>query len=173
MAEVLEVEGSRQSFRATWMGRFVGWCGACLALLLLLTPLPARAASSEDAVLDAAALGALEMQAAAAQPRDQCFLFSEVVRSLTEEAGREIAAGQEDQAQLTLKHADAVLVKMHAVVQGDAKRLKNAEMLMQHASRRLSDMLHVAGEASRVAVQSTLQKLNALHNELLTQLFSK
>ena len=148
--------------------------GVCLLLLICLSaPARANAASAEDVALDAAALGALEQQAATAQPRDQCFLFSEVVRSLTEEAGHEIAAGQEDAAQATLKHADLVLGKMHASVQGDAKRLKNAEMLMQHASRRLSDMLHVTTDASRAAVESTLQKLNALHNELLAQVFSK
>jgi hypothetical protein len=44
---------------------------------------------------------------------------------------------------------------------------------MEHTSRRLSDMMHVATEASRGAVQSTLQKLNALHNELLAQVFAK
>ena len=55
----------------------------------------------------------------------------------------------------------------------DAKRLKNAEMLMDHTARRLSDMVHVATSASRDAVQTALQKLNALHSELLAQVFAK
>ena len=148
--------------------------GCCVLLLLVLTaPVRAKAASSEEFVLGSVALGLLEQQAMTAQPRDQCFLFSQVVRSLTEEAGQEIAAGQEEKAQLTLKHADEVMGKMHTAVQGDAKRLKNAEMLMQHASRRLSDILHVASDQSRSTVQATLQKLNALHNELLAQVFSR
>ena len=147
--------------------------GTLMLTVILLTPVHARAASTDEAVLDAAALIHLEEQAIAAQPREQCFLFSELVHDLTEQAGREIAQGQEEQAQATLKHAESVMAKMHVSVQQDAKRLKNAEMLLEHSSRRLSDMMHVAGEASRGAVQSTLQKLNALHNELLSQVFSK
>ena len=164
---------SGQARRACRMNRL--WVGgsSLLLALTLFAPMAARAASSEEVILDAVALGQLEQQAMLAQPREQCFLFSQVVHSLTEQAGREIAAGQEEEAQATLRHADAVLGKMHAAVQQDAKRLKNAEMLMQHASRRLSDMMHVAGEQSRTAVQATLQKINALHSELLAQVFAK
>ncbi len=171
VAELVGLAG--RAGQAAGLGRSV-LCGSVMLLgFTLVMPARARAASNAEAVLDAAGLAQLEQQATVAQPREQCFLFTELVHQLTEEAGREIADGKEDQAQATLKHADAVLGKMHVALQGDAKKLKNAEMLMEHASRRLTDMLHVAGEASRSAVQSTLQKLNALHMEVLAQVFAK
>ncbi len=173
---VAELTAFRISGRVHRVGRAVSattWGSCVLLALTMCAPLHVRAASANEVLPDAAALGQLEQQAMAAQPREQCFLFSELVHDLTEQAGREIAQGQEEQAQATLKHTEIVLAKMHIAVQQDAKRLKNAEIIMEHSSRRLSDMLHVASEASRGAVASTLQKLNVLHSELLAQVFAK
>jgi len=173
MSAELVVRGSTvRAGQVSWTCGIVFLSSLVLLAFCFLSPPRARAAINET-VLDAAALEQLEQQASAAQPREQCFLFTELVHNLTEEAGREIASGQEDQAQATLKHAEAVMGKMHSAVQGDAKRLKNAELLMEHTSRRLSDMMHVASSASREAVQTAMQKLNALHTELLTQVFAK
>ena len=172
MAAEFEVVSNR-SRGARFATRGILLSGVLLLLFFLTTTKPARASSNEEVVLDASAMEQLEQQASLAQPREQCFLFSEVLHHLTEQAGREIAAGQEDEAQATLKHAEVVMGKMHGMAQQDTKRLKNAEMLMEHTSRRLSDMMHVATDASRSVVQSTLQKLNALHNELLAQVFAK
>ena len=167
------VAGLSTMVRAGWLGRCAAWGSGLLLALLLIAPMRAKAATVDETVLDAAALVQLEQQAMTAQPREQCFLFSMLLHHLTEQAGREIAQGQEEQAQATLKHADVVMAKMHAVLQQDAKRLKNAEMLMEHSSRRMTDILHVASEQSRDAVQATLQRLNTLHGELLAQVFAK
>ena len=171
MATEFEVMSARNHTRSFALRGFL--CGGMLLVFSFITSPPARAANSEEVALDAVAMEQLELQAANAQPREQCFLFSEVLHHLTEQAGREIAAGNEEEAEITLKHAEAVMGKMHGMAHQDTKRLKNAEMLMEHTSRRLADMMHAATDVSRGAVQSTLQKLNALHNELLAQVFAK
>src|SRR5262249_12625535 len=100
-----------------------------LVSLLILFPFTnsAKASHLDEAPLDAAALLQMEQRADAAQPRDQCYMFAEVLHGLTELAGREIAAGNDQDAATTLTHIDSVAAKMQKVSAGNAKRLKNAE----------------------------------------------
>ena len=150
-----------------------------VAVTLLLTALMTVSANTAKAsppaadVLDAAALVTLEQQAAVAQPREQCFLYTQVLRGLTEIEGQQLADGQEEQAASTLQHIDVIATKLHSAMARDAKKLKDAELLMERTSRRLSDMVHVASGDSRDKLQSALQHVNAVHNELLAQVFAK
>lgn len=141
-----------------------------LPLFLAVTP-TARAASSNEVILDSAALLQLEARAQAAQPREQCFLYTELVNNLTELAGRQLAAGQDDEAGATLRHIDMVAQRIHMALARDTKRLKNAELLLHHTTRRLSDMLHAAPGDDRPVLQSTLQRLDTVQTELLNKVF--
>jgi hypothetical protein len=140
-------------------------------LLCVATPLKARAASIDEVILDDAALSLLEARAEAAQPREQCFLYAELVHNLTERAGKQLSDGENEQASATFKRIDALAQKIHMSLARDSKRLKNAEMLMHHTTRRLADMLHVASDDDRVVVQSTLKRLDTVQSELLAQVF--
>jgi hypothetical protein len=115
----------------------------------------------------------MEQRADAAQPRDQCYMFAEVLHGLTELAGREIAAGDDQDASTTLTHIDAVAGKMQKASAANAKRLKNAELLLEHITRRLTDMAHVASSEQRSATQAALARVNQLHSEVLAVIFSK
>jgi hypothetical protein len=115
----------------------------------------------------------MEQRADAAQPRDQCYMFAEVLHGLTELAGRQIAAGDDQDVTTTLSHIDSVAAKMQKVSAANAKRLKNAELLLEHITRRLTDMAHVASADQRVTMQATLQNIDHLHTQVLTVLFSK
>jgi len=143
-----------------------------IALLMAATSPGAHAAGYDDVVLDANAIAQLEQQAAIAQPKDQCFLYTEVVHGLTEIAGKQLADGQEEQAATTLQHIQTVSAKMQHLMLKDAKKLKNAEQLMDHTTRRLGDMLHLTSDATRVKLQSVLQKLNEQHSAILNEVFS-
>jgi len=141
-------------------------------LLCIATPSAARAAASTDeAILDDNALTLLETRALAAPAREQCFLYAELVHNLTEIAGRQMAAGDSAQASATIRRIDAFAQRIHMSLARDTKRLKNAEMLMHHTTRRLADMLHVAPSEDRPVLQSTLARLDTVQTELLTQVF--
>ena len=149
--------------------------GLVLITVVLLLPFTssARASHLDESPLDAAALVQLEQRADAAQPRDQCYMFAEVLHGLTELAGREIAAGDSQDATTTLTHIDSVAAKMQKASAANAKRLKNAELLLEHITRRLTDMAHVASSDQRSATQTALQCVDRLHTQVLAVLFSK
>ena len=161
-----------QSGSPNWICREAG---LILASLLILFPFTnsARASHLDESPLDAAALLQMEQRADAAQPRDQCYMFAEVLHGLTELAGREIAAGNDQDATTTLTHIDSVAVKMQKASAANAKRLKNAEMLLEHVTRRLNDMAHVVSSGQRSAMQATLQSVDHLHTQVLAVIFSK
>ena len=46
-------------------------------------------------------------------------------------------------------------------------------MLLDHITRRLTDMAHVATAIERTSMQSTLQAVNHLHTQVLNVIFSK
>ena len=142
-----------------------------LATLAIVGPVSARASSIDEAVMDANALSQLEARAATAQPKEQCFLYAELVHQLTEQAGRQLTDGKIDEVSSTLKHIDALAAKIHVSLAHDTKRLKNAELILHHTSRRLFDMLHVAPSDSRETLQATLKRLDVVQSELLTQVF--
>lgn len=131
----------------------------------------ANNAGSGEAILDAQALSHLEQRALEAKPREQCFLYAELVHGLTELAGKQLLAGQADEASASLKRVDKYAQQIHMGLADDSKRLKNAELLMHHTTRKLGDILHAASGEDRDVLQDTLKKLNQVQDELLTQVF--
>lgn len=151
-----------------------GTSGLILVTLVFLFPLTAAASRGTDEVqFDASTLLQMEQRADTAQPRDQCYMFAEVLHGLTELAGRQIAAGDVQDANTTLTHIDSVAVKMQKASAANAKRLKNAEMLLEHITRRLTDMAHVASSEQRSATQAALARVNQLHSQVLAVIFSR
>ncbi len=147
--------------------------GLSLCMMLLAMPRPAFASNPDETVLDAAALGQMEVRADHALARDQCYLYTELLHGLTELAGRQMEAGQDDAAAATMVQVDAVATKLEVVTGKDAKRLKNAEMLLEHTTHRLSDMLRVASSEQRSVMLSTLKHLYAVHTSVLAMVFAR
>jgi len=131
------------------------------------------ASGPDETIPPAEVLVDLEHRADQADAREKCFLYTQVLHSLTELEGREIGSGDETAAASTLSQIDRVATKLKAVETKDAKRLKNAEGLLEHTARRLGDMLHLASGQERAAMKSTLDKLNGMHEELLALVFAK
>ena len=151
------------------MGRFFSI--ATLVFLLALT-LPCRAAAIDDMLLDANAVSQLEQRALHAKPREQCFLYTELVHAMTEVAGREMLAGNSENAAAALKRVQHYATLIHTGVSDDAKRLMNAQMLMHHTTRRLSEYVHKASYEDRESMEATLKQLTAVEDELLTHVFA-
>ena len=158
---------SFRTFRSATLGLF-----CCVVLLATMTR-PALAAGADETALDAAVLGQMEVRADHALVRDQCYLYTELVHGLTELAGRQMEAGQDEAAAATMLQVDEVATKLQVATGKDAKRLKNAELLLEHTTRRLSDMLHVASSDQRAMMQATLKHLYNVHTSVLAMVFSR
>jgi hypothetical protein len=132
---------------------------------------PVQAAGA-DQVLTPEALHQLEQRASEAKPREQCFLYTELVHNMTEKAGKEISNGDTEQAAATLKQIDKYAHLIHLNLARDTKRLKSAEMLMHNTTYRLGQYLHLVSGDDQTVVKDTLKQLDEVNDELLTQVFS-
>jgi hypothetical protein len=130
---------------------------------------PAHASSIDENLPDAQALAQLELRAQQAGPRDQCFLYTELVHTMTEIAGKQMINGDIDQASATLKKVNHYAQLIHMDLASNSKRIKNAEMLMHHTTYRLGEYLHKASSEDRDTLKATLQQLDKVHDELLAE----
>jgi hypothetical protein len=133
----------------------------------------ARAYAVDERMMDPQAMAAFMIKADSALPKEQCFLYAELVHQMTELAGQQIAAGEEDHASATLKLVQKYAEKIHMGVAEDGKKMKNAEQLMRHTSYRLNDILNGASYDDRQALQATLKQLEQVQTELMMQVFKK
>ena len=144
-----------------------------VAVLLALANIPACASGFDDKVFDQQTIDTLEAKARLAQPRDQCFLYAELVHQMTEFSVRQYAAGDVAKAAELLKHIQSLTQKIHLSVTDDNKRLKNAEILLRHTAFRLTEMLHASSFEDRPLVEQTLAQVNQAQNEAMMQVFRK
>ena len=144
-------------------------------VLLAFTTLafPACAATLDDKIPDQQTMDALEARASQAQPREQCFLYAELVHDMIEVSLRQYAAGDSEKATGLLKRAQELAHKIHLAVSDDNKRLKNAEILLRHTAFRLNEMLHSSASEDRPLVQETLAQVNQAQTEAMMQVFKK
>jgi hypothetical protein len=150
--------------------RFVATTLAVSAIAFNLSCLCAYAV--DERIADPQAMAALIAKAEQAQPKEQCFLYAELVHQMTELAGQQLSTGDE-RASETLQKVQKYAEKIHMGVAEDGKKLKNAEQLMRHTSYRLNDILNAASYDDRQALQATLKQLEKVQNELMMQVFKK
>jgi len=143
-----------------------------LASALFLTFTPPVHAAIDESVPDAQTLNQLELRAEQANPRDQCYLYTELVHTMTEMAVKQMVSGDDDQANATLQQINRYARLIQTNLEKNTKRLKNAEMLMHHTTLRLAQALHLASEDNRTSVQATLKQLDLVQNQLLDQVFN-
>jgi hypothetical protein len=144
-------------------------------VLLVFTALaiPACAASLDDKIPDQQTIDALEARAGQAQPREQCFLYAELVHDMIEVSLRQYAAGESEKATGLLKRARELTHKIHLALSDDNKRLKNAEILLRHTAFRLTELLHTSEFEDRPLVQETLSQVNQAQTEAMMAVFKK
>lgn len=143
-------------------------------VLLLLSVIPsAHALTSNDvASLDAAALAQLEQRAEHAEMREQAFLYTELVQVYTQVAGQQMAAGEMEKANATLKLIQHFADKIHGGLAKNTKKLKDAEMMLHLATYHLGQYVHLVSTDDKPVAESTLKQLNKVHDELLAQVFA-
>ena len=144
-----------------------------VAVLLSVTTIPVCAAGIDDKSPEMQSIQALEARASQAQPREQCFLYAELVHQMTELSVRQYASGDVEQATDMLKHIQQLAQKIHLSMADNDKRLKNAEILLRHTAFRLNEMLHASSFEDRPLVEETLTDVNQAQNEAMMQVFRK
>jgi hypothetical protein len=132
-----------------------------------------RAASTVDLTPDEQRLDALEVRAEQAQPREQCFLYAEIVHQMTELSIRQYAAGDFNKATGLLRDIQKFAKKIHLAVSDNDKRLKNAELLLNQTAFRLNEMLQSTNVEDRPLVQQTLAQVTDAKNAAMMQVFRK
>ena len=141
--------------------------------LLLSLSTPVRAAGiDKNLVLDEQQISQLEQRAQQANPREQCFLYTELVSAMTEMAGKQMLDGDTDRASATLKKVEHYAQLIQLGLAKDTKRLKNSEMLMHRTTYRLNEYLHRASTEDQATLQATLKRLDQVQSDILTQVFN-
>jgi len=124
-------------------------------------------------MIDQQTIAALEARIPGAQPREQCFLYAELIHQMTEFSMKQYAAGDTDKATDLLKQIQNVTSKLHLTMAENDKRLKKAEILLRHTAFRLTEFLHSSSSDDREVVQATLAQVNRAESETMLQVFRK
>jgi hypothetical protein len=140
-------------------------------LPLSLTPAQVRASSQDTKTIDKQSIEALEARASQAQPREQCFLYAQLVHQMTELSLKQYAAGDIESAHGLLKRIQQLAQKIHLSVTNNDKRLKNAEILLNQTAFRLNEMLNASNYEDRPLLLETLAEVNHAQNETMMQVF--
>ena len=144
------------------------------ALLVVVGTMgPICAFSASNRTPDEQSIAALELKAEQAQPREQCFLYAQLVQQMTELSVRQYASGDVDKANSLLKRIQNLAAKIHLSLAGNDKRLKNAEILLSTTAFRLKEMLHASDFDNRPLVEETLSKVTNAQDEAMMQVFQK
>jgi len=150
-------------------------CIVPVAVLIVFgaTALSSHASSVNEKNIDQDTIKALEARVEQAQPREQCFLYAELVHQMTEVSLKQYAAGDVDKATGLLKDIQKFAHKIHLSVAVNDKRLKNAEILLRHTAFRLTEMLHSSSYEDRSLVAQTLAQVNEAESEAMMDVFRK
>lgn len=146
-----------------------------LLLPLIFSPAAAslRAATVDKNLTDEQAISQLEQRAQQANPRDQCFLYTELVSAMTDLAGKQMLDGDTDHASALLKKISHYADLIHLDMSANTKKLKNAQMLMHRTSYRLNEYIRQASVEDQATLKATLKQLDQVQDELLAQVFKK
>lgn len=141
--------------------------------LIVASSLPLRASNLDDKTFDQDSINALQAKILQAQPKEQCFLYAELLHQMTEVSVRQYATGQDDKAHALLKQVQVLAHKIHLSMSDDNKRLKNAQILLRHTAFRLSEMLHSSSLEDRPLLADTLAQVNKAQDETMLEVFRK
>lgn len=146
---------------------------ACCGALLALSPMAARAADNGFVVVDPSVIATLQIRAQQAPPREQVQLFADLADKISLLASKQIADGDEEHAQATLKQLEDCTAQLETTLKQDSKGLKRTEMLLHTTNRRLKDLIRGASGDMKPVVQSALKRLDQAQTALLSAVFAK
>jgi hypothetical protein len=142
-------------------------------ILAALIGVPAAFAEGNDKTPDPQELASLETKAEQAEPRDQCYLYTKLVRDMTDVTDRQLNSGDVSGAFLSLKTIQRYTAKIRNVVTGRSKKLKDAQIMMRHTAFRLKELMRDGSINEQPAFESTLQDLDQVQSQMMLAVFKK
>jgi hypothetical protein len=146
---------------------------ALVSLLFATAPCCRAWAGLDEKQPDAESIAALQAKADQASPKEQCFLYAELVHEMIEYSSAQYAAGEYEKAADTLRHVNTFAHKIHMMVADNEKRLKNAQILLRHTAFRLNELLHATSLEDHPLIEQTLAQVNQVQTEAMMQVFKK
>jgi hypothetical protein len=144
-----------------------------ISVFLTMSALPACASGIEANIPGQQGIDTLTAKVMQAPPGEQCVLYAELVRQMTEFSARQYAAGNVDKAADMLKQVQELTRKIHLSVANNQRRLKNTEIQLRHAAFRLAGLLHASSLEDRPLVEETLAQVNQVQTEAMMQVLGK
>ena len=140
---------------------------------VVLTLLPgAPVFAARQSIPSTQELAGLEARAALAPPERQCLLYARLVRSLTDLAVTEMRTGEEEQASNALRSAQDYVSAINMRDAKNAKKLKDAEILIRESAFRIRALLMDAPLEDRPALASVLKQLDNVESALLMRVMA-
>ncbi|HEX5234844.1 MAG TPA: hypothetical protein VFW25_05880 [Silvibacterium sp.] len=137
-----------------------------------LTSIPSFAANTPRN-LDTQELTALAARAEQATPKDRCYLYAQLVSATTELAGRQLNAGDNSDASVSLKAIQDYMAKIHAGITNDSRKLKDAQIMMRRTAFRLKEFMRDASVTDQSAFQSALNEMDQVQSQMMLAVFKK
>lgn len=144
-----------------------------IVAIAALTAIPPAFAASAEKILNPQELTALAARAQQATPKDQCYLYAELVSAMTELAGQQMNNGNASDASASLKAIQQYTEKIHAGVNNDSRKLKDAQIMMRRTAFRLEELMREASLNDQPVFESTLKQLNQVQSQMMLSVFKK
>jgi hypothetical protein len=138
--------------------------------VLLVLCIMAAGAEKESPV---ARVQELQQKAERATERDQSHLYAEVVRGLVEVIDQQLNTNQLDKVPQSMKDAVAYAEKCRAAAHKSNHKLKEAEISLRKAERRLDDLGHTVAADDRPQFKAAVDRISAVRTEILQLMFKR
>ena len=113
----------------------------------------------------------LKQKVARDSERDLCIDASELVRELVEQFDTQMGASKLEPAQQALTDIGTYADKARDGAKNTHHKLKQAELTLHKASRRLADIAQSSAVENRDAIMAIVKRIEAADDEVLNQLF--
>lgn len=113
----------------------------------------------------------LKQKVARDSEKDLCIDAAELVRELVERFDAEMSSSKLEPAQQTLTEIGNYADKAAAGAKNTHHKLKQAELTLHKASRRLADIAQSSAVENRDAIMAIVKRIEAADDEILNQIF--
>jgi hypothetical protein len=113
----------------------------------------------------------LKQKVARDSEKDLCIDAADLVRELVEQFDAQMAASKLEPAQQTLTDIGTYADKAGDSAKNTHHKLKQAELTLHKASRRLADIAQSSAVENRPAITAIVKRIEAADDEILNQIF--
>ena len=139
----------------------------------VLTSVSTAFAANTEKILNTQEMTALAAKAAQATPKEQCYLYAQLVSAMTEIASRQVSAGDTAEASASLKSIQEYTEKIHSGISDNSKKLKDAQIMMRRTAFRLKELMRDGSFENQAAFEATLKELDQVQSQMMLAVFQK